>query len=119
MKAYIKGMTEAVTRDGREVTQLHEYDLLGIKRIYGVIGGEVQWWHIDGSVNARMQEPEDDLFAPVEYEWQWIIKYKSTHTFDTSGYHTSREVCEKIFKYTRAEVEIFSRIKESKREVQS
>lgn len=87
MKPIKKGMTEAVTRDGRKVTQLtwFEVDSYYDYSCAGVLGGEVLTWTSSGSYIAGCEEDHRDIFAPVEYEWQWLIK-NDNGSFSVSAY---------------------------------
>lgn len=121
MKPIERGLKEAVTRDGRKVTQLTWFDdVLGDNNAYqvaGVINGHVGLWTIHGKWINDTEEHELDILAPVEYEWQWLIK----DTFDgacySSGYNKSREMLIESGYYTKSDRWIvLSRIEESKRE---
>ena len=70
---------KVITRDGREVTQLHKFEITGAYLIHGVLGGEVENWTKDGIYNNSDNEPDDnDLFlAPSEVTlWVPVIKHQ-------------------------------------------
>lgn len=111
-------MTEAITRDGRKVTQLTWFHALygASYCVYGVLNGMVESWTEEG-INRVGCESEKDIFKPVNYEWQWLIKVIDTGRFSVSGHHDSIESVENYGGFVRANGwEIVSRIEESKRE---
>lgn len=111
MKPIKKGMTEAVTRDGRKVTQLTWFDTKEEYKIYGVIDKAVFCWRENG--RYCIIDNKLDIFAPVEYEWQWLIYDKRDNTFELTVHCKSEdEAKESIKGYT-----LIKRIEESKREV--
>lgn len=121
MKPIKKGMTEAVTRDGRKVTQLTWFD--GVDSAYCLFGvlddGYVKRWTADGRF-FKCEKSDYDLFAPVEYEWQWLVK-NNDGTFDVSAFRSfdsnySGQSCVNGEKGTAI---WYQRIEESKREVQA
>lgn len=122
MKPIKKGITEAVTRDGRKVTQLTWFDVKkGEYCIAGVLQGEICTWTENGRFydvdNAT--EHEQDIFAPVEYEWQWLVKNQFDGKFHTTKFFKTEESLKNSDrKFNPFEWCVFYRIEESKREVQ-
>lgn len=125
MKPIKRGMTEAVTRDGRKVTQLTWFENVakGAFCVSGVMDGFIETWNIDGIFDED-ELPNSthpcDIFAPVEYEWQWLIK-NSDGTFDVSafrsfGLNLAGESC---INGNKGSAIWYSRIEESKREVKA
>lgn len=112
-----KGMTEAVTRDGRKVTQLTWFD--GVDDDYqvcGVLDATVNIWLKDGK-RVKWMVSHLDLFAPVEYEWQWLVKHKDGF-FEVSGHYKSEDDLKNMGGYVSVNGwSISYRIEESKREV--
>lgn len=70
---------KVVTRDGREVTQLHLFDVpKDLWRLYGVVDGVLQCFRTDGKGGFNGGESCLDLFHPAEemyvnvYEDGWV-----------------------------------------------
>lgn len=118
MKPIKRGMTEAVTRDGRKVTQLTFLDGLksGEDCFYGVIDGYVFSWNKYGAY-APNNECEHDIFAPTEYEWQWLVMHKETGHFLTTTYEKTLDIALDVLIGEKDKYIVISRIEESKREV--
>lgn len=118
MKPIKKGMTEAVTRDGRKVTQLTWFECIGDTfTVVGVIDGLLNIWTSNGRFLDENHKHEKDIFAPVEYEWQWLVKHEDGF-FDVSSHCKSEDDLKNIGGYVSVNGwSIISRIEESKREV--
>lgn len=112
MKPIKRGMTEAVTRDGRKVTQLTWFDLDSGYCIAGVIDGDVYFWPENGLWSNSQHV--NDIFAPVEYEWQWLAKRPSGF-FATTKFFRTEEAAQNFCE----DGELIYRIEESKREVKN
>lgn len=115
MKPIKRGMTESVTRDGRKVTQLTWFDdVEGAYCLYGVLDdGCVKRWTAGGKYYHDEEESNLDIFAPVEYEWQWLYQ-------DAFGYYQTTDFCkneDQAKKIDAGSCSDFKRIEESKREV--
>lgn len=119
MKPIKKGMTEAETRDGRKVTQLTWFDLGNdIFCLRGVLNGDIASWTASGRYFAGGEESPSDIFAPVEYEWQWLVKNQINGQFHTTKFFKTEESLKNSNnKFNAFEWAIISRIEESKREV--
>ena len=112
-----KGMTEAVTRDGRKVTQLTWFEAENaMYTVVGVLDGNIESWNEDGSYTVG--EHEQDIFSPVEYEWQWLVRNQLSGQFHTTKFFKTEESLRNSNdKFNSFEWCIISRIEESKREV--
>lgn len=68
---------KVVTKDGREVTQLHLFDLSkSISMLAGVLDGHICTWGANGN-SSLITEMEKDLFmAPKKREY-WVNIYRS------------------------------------------
>lgn len=53
---------KVVTRDGREVTQLHRFKISKVYTLYGVVDEDVCSWTAEGTSIAGCAESHDDLF---------------------------------------------------------
>lgn len=115
MKPIKKGMAGAVTRDGRKVTQLTWFE--GLKSEYSLIGvleDCAYSWRPDGKYFSPLSgDSAFDIFAPVEYEYQWLVKHKDTGIYSVTGYQKSQEDAIPV----NSRWGLVSRIEESKREV--
>lgn len=101
MKQIKRGDTTAVTRDGREVTQLKWFDVEGEDTlcVEGVVEGEIRTWYEDGGFFRKgyTYSSNLDIFAKPEYEYQWIYKRKEdTHWKITTGYYKTMVTAEYI-----------------------
>lgn len=115
IKPIKKGMTEAVTRDGRKVTQLTWFYVEEGDSVVGVVNGEIETWQESGMWYKNTSEQSQlDIFAPVEYEWQWLVKDSTTGKFKTSNEHYSTK--DECSENVSDDFEVISRIEESKRE---
>ena len=109
MKPIQRGMTEAVTRDGRKVSQLHWLDVKEGECLVGVLNGELEEWFEDGSYYDN--EPDaKDIFAPAEYEWQWVYKRDGDYALSGGFYKTEKDA------YNSIDEEVIERYEPSKRE---
>lgn len=112
MKPIERGMTTAVTRDGREVTQLTWFE--GVEctyRVMGVVDGVIESWTVDG-LNSIGEVSDFDIFAPTQYEWQWLYVDKNGWHHTTSFFKSEQDMSAHYCGYAGI------RIEESKREVQ-
>lgn len=115
MKPIKRGMTEAVTRDGRKVTQLTWFDLeKDIFCVRGVFNGQIASWTASGRYFSSGEESAADIFAPVEYEWQFLLHDTESGLYETSFYAKSEEDALSMLSDRYV---VISRIEESKREV--
>lgn len=118
MKPFVYGITEAVTRDGRQVTQLKYFEGLkdGELSITGLINGRIVTWYKNGTFNNDKLADKSDLFSPVEYEWQWLCKYKEQDKFYiTHNYYQDIDSVRKDIMSNN--VEVLEPFEPSKREV--
>ena len=115
MKPIKKGMTEAVTRDGRKVTQLKWFECDGDYCCAGVVDGVLYVWTLDGKYYLSSKDSRD-IFAPVEYEWQWLVK-TDEGVFETTIFHKSYEELVASGWIDARRWTVIGRIEESKREV--
>jgi hypothetical protein len=103
MKPYKKGMTEAITGGGQEVTQIVEFDEIAIWKICGVFNNKIGIFRYE------------NLFAKVEYRWQWLLIHTSSGRCHASNYYTTEDDVKEAYQaegYT-----IHERIEVSKKEV--
>lgn len=114
MKPIKKGMTEAVTRNGRKVTQLTWFECGGDYCCAGVVDGVLHVWTLDGKYYVLSKDSRD-IFAPVEYEWQWLLKCNQSGKF-IATIHYKDEV-ELYTRWNKDNYTLINRIEESKREV--
>lgn len=118
MKPIKRGMKEAVTRDGRKVTQLTWFEGLNSRAecAYGVVDGVLRSWLENGSYLSADKKHDLDLFAPPEYEWQWLFQY-ADGSFNTTVYYETEEAM--LDFHNSGGRHNFKRIEESKREVKA
>lgn len=112
MKPIKRGMTEAVTRDGRKVTQLTWFDGVedGLDSVCGVLDGRMCTWNEDGKWATF--ESGSDIFAPVEYSYIWY-----SPVLDTVSSRMTQNKWDSDYETDRDDVNSWCRIEESKREV--
>ena len=68
---------KVVTRDGRQVTQLTHFELLNnTYPLYGVIGGGLDGWTIDGRYSKYDTENKADLFLESKVQSIWVNIYR-------------------------------------------
>lgn len=65
---------KVVTRDGREVTQLHKFITIDKMKLFGVIDEQVYCWDENGK-NLFADKIEYDLFIAVETKSVWVNMY--------------------------------------------
>lgn len=58
-----------ITRDGKEVTQLHEFKTNGTYKIYGVTGNFVSNWDASGYYDPTGNHPKDLFMAPTKTKY--------------------------------------------------
>lgn len=116
MKPIKRGMTEAVTRDGRRVTQLTWFDVDGDYNfnVVGVLDGLLHTWMEGGRFLDATRDSKKDIFAPVDYEWQWLVK-DTEGNFAVTAFRKDESDIYDFF--SSCKWSIHSRIEESKREV--
>jgi hypothetical protein len=97
MKPIKKGMTEAITRDGRKVTQLTWFEIKNSHsyKVYGVLDNYIFNWKESGKFSKSESESENDIFAIPEYEYQVLYEYNGLHLL-TQGRYTSKEDFAKV-----------------------
>lgn len=120
MKPIKRGMKEAVTRDWRKVTQLTWFEGIHIGEcVAGVLDGVLQTWYPSGLRHGDYGPIcERDIFSPVEYEWQWMVKNQLSGKFHTTDFFKTEESLKNSSnRFNPFEWTIISRIEESKREV--
>ena len=89
MKPIKKEMTEAVTRDGRKVTQLTWFDCNGNWCVGGVVNNLLKTWSKEGSYSI-CGDSHLDIFAIPEYEYKIIYKEKEVYNM-TSLYYKNKD----------------------------
>jgi hypothetical protein len=73
---------KVVTRDGKELTQLHIFDNVESHYpVYGCIENSIARWTKDGCFLNNDSKNENDLFLSVEVQSIWVNVYK-----DANGY---------------------------------
>lgn len=65
-----------ITRDGKEVKQLIQFDIKDWDCLYGVIDTDVHSWNINGKYFLN-KETEYDLFMKTEKKSIWINVYNN------------------------------------------
>lgn len=112
MKPIKRGMKEAVTRDGRKVTQLTWFDGVedGLDSVCGVLDSRMCTWDEDGKWATF--ESASDIFAPVEYSYIWY-----SPVLDTVSSRMTQNKWDSDYETDRDDVNSWYRIEESKREV--
>ena len=64
------------TRDGREVAQLKEYELIQGKRLVGVLSGTLMIWLPDGRDTGKFDSQWDLFMAPTK-KTGWVARYEA------------------------------------------
>lgn len=77
-----------VTRDGREVTQIHLFDTTAKHRLFGVLFGEVEAFSIDGRYWDN-GDSEADLFMAPKKRTVWVNLY--AHRPNAFYYNTQED----------------------------
>lgn len=113
-----EGMTEAVTRDGRPVTELTWFKgaVKGNDCVAGIVDGRIATWSARGSYSPSSNKHPTDIFAPVEYEYQWLL-VSSKGVYKASEFYPDEETLHRYLNHHFWSV--VHRIEESKREVKS
>lgn len=112
MKPIKKGMTEAVTRDGRKVSQLTWFDVdEGKYCVAGVLNGILRTWSKEGFC---YNWSENDIFAPTEYVYCYAYETPAGYWLLASRSYKNDEE----FKKLHPEATTFQRIEASKHEVE-
>jgi len=125
MKPIQKGMTTAVTRgeleaakrEGRapvaDVTQLTWFeDVKMYQSIAGLHMRMIAKWYSGGFYNRGL-ESDKDLFAPPEYEWQWIVQHNDGNFAMTNDHFKTEKDVHRNFA-----VKVIEPYEPSKREVE-
>ena len=79
---------KVVTRDGREVTQLTNFNVDAMyMRLTGVVGRELRYWHIDG-INPTTTTDDSKLFmAPKKLSGFINLYHDRESTFHTARFN--------------------------------
>ena len=65
-----------ITRNGKEVTGLHLFDVKKGYCLYGMLDGAIHKWMSDGKYYESMGECDFDLCMPSEKKTMWVNVYK-------------------------------------------
>ena len=75
---------KVITRDGREVTQLHVFDVENIKTLYGVMESQVETWNCLGEYHVGVCGHPTNLFmAPKKLSGFVNIYLSAADSFST------------------------------------
>jgi len=89
-----------VTRDGREVTQLHLFDTPEKYKLYGVISGRyITCWDVDGNYTHGLEEAKHDLLMKEKVIKGWCNIYQEGDSIWISHPHESEERAKKTIMY--------------------
>lgn len=113
MKPIKEGDKQAITRDGRLVTQLTWFDCSDPYCVVGVVEGSLETWKKDGKYYHL--DSSSDIFAVQKYEWQWFYRVKNCDYYETSEFFESE--ADFLEKY-ESDVSFYERIEDSKKEVE-
>jgi hypothetical protein len=90
------------TRDGREVTQLVNFDTIFFNPIFGVVDGRVESWFKDGSYSESETTPFDLFMKPKENAiWVNVYKDYKGKLFTGCSHDSEKEAVEAIGAYPK------------------
>ena len=94
----LKNPNRVVTRDGRNVTQLHRFECSDYHRLVLVLDGNIETYDTDGICGLKGIENEKDLFLLPETKTVWVVSHLLYDGSVRASVFSNKEYADKFYK---------------------